>query len=532
MRDTLVGIRSIEFTRGIPILPLAVAVLLPALAYVISSLIVSGKNYWLVGMAVAAISVYLILIQGKFEVGVILYVVISFFWEIGLARGAERFGEIRIQHSFLFLLALFVLCFLVRADPSSRAVPGARERGQGRILCLMSGYLAVMLLSLLAREDGPWAFNYWILYGLRGSLLVLIMCKALNSENAFRALVVLLLSLGLFLSLADNLLLLTGQRLIPFSLGYGYQVQADPQETVKAGLRLIRIRSVFGDPPFGGAFMAALLPLALVQIFQWRHWLLKLAFILGSMSIFVNIVAYADRGTWLGVLVSLAIFGMAMGRAVAVALVVFLLGAVLAAEMTGVSLARNVSSLSDVSYQVLRSDRWVLWMDTLNALPRFPLLLGTGFRNDQVFASTLAAAGTPYVGLELFTYGGEYMQPHNSYLDLLIKAGVPVFLFLASLVASICWLGVRALRVTSDRASVRPLLAGAIAGFAAFGTEAFFDRTFFVYTLHVTFWLFLGLIYSTAVYLLRSREVIPSTAANDNRDRLPTALGKPAPATP
>lgn len=467
-------------------------------SYIVGCLIVAGRLRYIIAIFFLNLFFYLVWVKRRFEVGLVLFLIVTFFWEYGLRGGWWAFGNLYVGHGVVVLLGVIGVYYiqLLRNRPIS---PAASQSGRSfKIKWLVAFYLVSLLLSSLSLDNRWQALNDWILYGLKGLLLFIFLPKVLREERAVNVFLSLLLLLGVFLSFADNWMLLTGKQFFPYSLGYIYEELTLRRWISKAGLRIMHVPSVFGDASFGGAFMISMIPISLSLLIAERKLLLKCFYTVVCFSMMINIVAYGDRGSWVGLFASSVVMSVFVGKKRLVSIGLPVLAFLLMASVGYISGAGTTAGFTEFIQTFTGTERIALWQNTLAALPHFPLL-GTGFRNMDEFVSIVSSFGRESYSYSVASWRGEWVQPHNSYLELWISAGVPAFVFFTALVIFVGWCAVRAIRNAGQEASFRLKLVGMFAGIVAFLTEAMFDRTLFIPTLNAFFWIYMGTVYALTV---------------------------------
>lgn len=139
----------------------------------------------------------------------------------------------------------------------------------------------------------------------------------------------------------------------------------------------------------------------------------------------------------------------------------------------------------------IRSDRYLLWYSTLKSLPQFPLF-GIGYRNLNRFLLIMhwAAPNTPY-GSPLDDTIGQYVHPHNSYLDLMTFAGIPTFIIFSIFLYLVIRKGWKALR-RSDNKEFKITLSATYSALIGLCIFSFFNPHLWVWPTNLLFWMLSG----------------------------------------
>ena len=352
------------------------------------------------------------------------------------------------------------------------------------LLGLWALYLVLLLPAVCATQPLSVGLRAYSVVGSSAALAFFCALVAFQRVGGLRLFVVALAvwaGFAVVFSLAGFFLNLS---LIPSPRFEQFHGEVVRLELRKLGLILARQKSFYVWPSFWGAFLAGMLPLLVATTVTGRR-LARIGFGFVAILVSVALALNLDRGAVLGLGMALVPLGLVARRyklttAYGLACIALVSLAALAAFPATRGLL-GPGHVWDLLEYYFRSDRVYIFADTLRMLPGLPLF-GVGF-GTETYWQLYETYGSPQA---LSTY----VQPHNSYLEYLVYAGLPATLAFVAILLRVSLKAVASLRSVSREDQW--YIVGLLAGLLALAVEAFFDRTLFFWPVACLWWILLG----------------------------------------
>lgn len=387
----------------------------------------------------------------------------------GFAKGSVRYSEV---------CALFML---------TRRPSGSLAGGQSRASTLLIGmYFSLLFVSVFRSEPlmgGVAEFRQIVIPQIVAFALAL---RGLGSPAAYRrfflAFTALIILIGLFTfwDLFFDIWLMRSDTL----LSPHYWMNR------KHG----RFGSFFLNPNYMGGFAVLVFPAAFVQALRERQAAARLMAWVGLLALVFALVETQSRGPLLGFGLTLSVMTIVPGGGVSRKrrlgfLALFI--AVFSLFMPGFyKHASERFRLLDKERSVDEVSRQSVWNFTVRIILDHPLA-GIGFGERQ-FVRMMRQ-----YGFEERYRAASLDNPHNSYLQAAVYAGVPAVLAFLTANALLLLRAVR--RALADNRDERaPLILGLAVGITGFLAVIYPDMHLFAQSVACTYWVFFGLLSSLA----------------------------------
>jgi len=254
--------------------------------------------------------------------------------------------------------------------------------------------------------------------------------------------------------------------------------------TLVTGLDIHRVGSFFEDPNWNGTFFATTLFLPLGLFMESSSVQGKVLYLAEVLLILPALLFTYSGGAWVGVFGGLAVFLLLLGRTSYRVLLSSLIGlmALLGDVFFPLQLNLQIQHGTNPAELALRLGAWETGINVIRA---FPLTgIGLGF---EVYLQ----------GAEPYRVAAQYLRlshPHNSYIELGAKAGLPLLAVFIALVSFSLWQSLRN-RVLLDT-ETRTLISGGIAAVVALSVNSFSINGWTLPPLAAVGWVILGAISS------------------------------------
>ena len=435
---------------------------IPALVFLLAWAI--WRTVWRkdLGVGLALYLGLVIVVDGYLNTGIFLP---------GLEQGSIRYSEV---------CALFLF---FNRPPAAR-----RPSSSAALICfLVAAYFTLLFVSALRSDPvmaGIFEFRRLIVPQI---VAFMVAIRGVRSADDFRRffLSVSALSLGLavfvFWDLFFEVSLLRSDLL------------AKPEYFVNR--QHGRFGSFFLNPNYLGAFTVLIFPAMFVWAVGEQRRSLKAAAATGLLSLAFCLVETQSRGPMLAFVIALVLMllgpggGVSRARRVGLFLVFIAVFSVFMPGFLDHATERFRELEEETTTEVARS-RATAWLYTQRAIGDSPLA-GIGF-GEQQFLNAMTAYGFEA------TYGAASVDnPHNSYLQMAVYAGIPALLvFVFANVVLLARAGWSILR--RPLGAQRQFAFGLAVGVTAFLAVIYPDMHMFTLTVAPAYWLFFGLLFSLA----------------------------------
>lgn len=246
------------------------------------------------------------------------------------------------------------------------------------------------------------------------------------------------------------------------------------------GSNIHRVGSFFVDPNYNGTFLALMLFLPLGLFVESRSLFNKLIYTLEFLLILPALLFTYSNGAWVGVLAGFVIFLLLVNHLwyrVLLAVIICLIVAI-GLLFFPVQIGLQVQHASDPGEIALRIGAWQTGIHVIQAYPWTGVGLGFGIYEIRAEPYRDPAQYIPLV------------HPHNSYIEIGAKAGLPVLIVFLALLAFSVW---KALynRSLLDK-TTRLLFSGGIASIVALSVNSWSINAWTLPPLAAIGWLLLG----------------------------------------
>ncbi len=430
-------------------------------------IILSRVAFTAVGAVIGAciLTIVLILQKNEILVGLVLFMHIYVDWYLGALFDAQILT--------VFLLVVF---YLRRSPEHPWSYP--------RALWL---WLPFLVLGIFPSIQGAWrlydvAFYYPNIVGGAFVTFWLAMVAARDMATLRRILQILAF-IGTLIAIHTIIEGITGVVLFSSSRFDDF-LASENGYALASGLNVHRIGSFFVDPNWNGTFLATMLFIPLGLFMESSSVFEKVMYLLEVFLILPALLFTYSNGAWIGVLGGGIIFFLLVGR---IADRVFFVIMVSIAAMLGVwlffyQLSLQLQHASGVTELSLRQGAWQTGLNVIQAFP----FTGVGFGFD-VYLQRADPYRDPkqYLALD---------HPHNSYIEIAAKAGLPMLALFLALLGFALWQALRN-RARFER-STRTLFSGGIAAIAALSVNSISINAWTLPPLSVLGWTILGAIAS------------------------------------
>jgi hypothetical protein len=411
----------------------------------------------------------------------------------GLEKGSIRYSEV---------CAFFLLI--------NRPPVGPEQSPRRLVLFLVGLYFGLLFVSALRSDPmmaGIFEFRRLIITQI---IALLVATRGLGSPENYRRFFLCLMSLVIIIGLFVFWDLFFDRWLLKSDMLFKPEYYVNRKHG--------RFGSFFLNPNYLGAFVVLIFPVAFIwTLNEHQHWVRLFAWT-GLLALVFCLVETQSRGPLLvfGITLLMLVFGPSAGVSrtrrlsfLAVFTIIFTL------LMPGFyeRATKRFNSL-DQEQTANEASRQTIWLYTKRIIADHPLG-GIGFGEQQFLKAT-----------DAYGYAEQYSRlfdnPHNSYLQIAIYAGIPglaVFLFANAALIS------RAVRVSlKDVAEGNtPAVFGLSIGITGFLACIYPDMHLFTQNVAPVYWVFFGLLLSLAT---RVPEVKPAkgSPARPPRRRYPRSL--------
>ncbi len=313
-----------------------------------------------------------------------------------------------------------------------------------------------------------------------GPLLTLWLGNVVAKDvHSIRRMFQLLAFIGAMLALHSIIQATTGITLLGTARFDQFLATTDSYELV-TNSNVHRIGSFFVDPNYNGTFLAMMLFLPLSLFIESSSLLSKMLYAIETLLIFPALLFTYSNGAWVGVLVAFGIFFLLVHSLWYRALL-FVLACLIAAIgllFFPIQLGLQLQHASSSSELTLRMGAWQTGINVIRAYPWTGVGLGFGIYEIRAEQYRDPAQYIPLV------------HPHNSYIELGAKAGLPVLLVFLALLAYAFWKAFYN-RSLLDKTTCL-LLSGGIASVTALSVNSWSINAWTLPPLAAIGWLLLG----------------------------------------
>lgn len=304
---------------------------------------------------------------------------------------------------------------------------------------------------------------------------------------------------GAILALHSLVQATTGITLLGTARFDQFLTTTDSYELV-TGSNVHRVGSFFVDPNYNGTFLAMMLFLPLGLFVESRTIAGKLLCALEVLLILPALLFTYSNGAWVGVLAGFAVFFLLVNSLLYRCFLCFLTASIGAIGLLflPVQLALQFQHASGPAELSLRMGAWQTGINIIRAHPWTGIGLGFGIYEIRAEAYRDPAQYIPLV------------HPHNSYIELGAKAGLPVLFVFLALLASAFWKALRNRNSFDTR--TRQFLSGGIASVCALSVNSWSINAWTLPPLAAIGWLLLG--------CMASPLLTKNNAANEKRNPL------------
>ncbi len=453
---------------------------------------------------------------------------IAMAWIVGKGIAGGKFGFlIMIGGLVVFLAAFFRRHSIVFLFPIVISVPNigldipgpwAITIQDGFVLLAFSGYLTRRIIQrkfIVPRDDAiiapfllfvgiallcvtkvAWISPGNLLFNTKElmrlvmlALFYLMMIDVLDSKKQLERLVFWLLLWAVWMMAVSLYIYLT---LSPF----WYYILTMQPAYIFLHTKILRLVSIAGSTSYTGIYYAIIAALAAQYAPFFKNRLRKIGAVLFILTICTCIVLTFNRGTWVGVLLGMAVLVLLgeIERRRAVIAVLLLAGvvALLTTSMFGeIDVERQVVDFMHFSHSSAQS-RIVRWISAINVILDHPLL-GVGYNN-------YALVYGRYSIIEGLTR--MYGSPHNMYVDIITGTGMIGFAVFMTLLVRLWRQMLANMRAALPR-DMRQMSRAIFLGFVFFLGSGLFDS--FLFKPHHSSYVIVVLwAMSTAIHRLRT----------------------------
>lgn len=442
-----------------------------ALAAATTGFIIGNWRGVLTPSAIAAIigimlmAILIVLRQDALVVTLVVVVHIYIDWYLGTLFDAQ-----------IITLLLLIIFFVARSAQHPWEKP--------RALWL---WLLFLLLGIYpAIQGAPRLYNLAFYYPniIAGALLTFWLGTVIARDVAsIRRFFQMLAVLAALLAIHTIIQEVTG-KIVFGSSRFDTQLAATAHYVLFSGYNAHRIGSFFVDPNWNGTFFATMLFLPLGLFMESSSVRGKVLYLAEILLILPALLFTYSGGAWAGTLAGFTAFLILVGRTRYRALLSLLVGVAALIGVIFFPLQLNLQ-LQHASQPQELSIRLGAWQTGINVIHAFPLTgIGLGF-------DTYLERAEPY------RVAAQHLRldhPHNSYIELGAKAGLPVLAVFLALLSFALWQALRN-RVLLDTQSCL-LLSGGIAAIVALSVNSFSINAWTLPPLAAVGWIILGAISS------------------------------------
>jgi hypothetical protein len=381
------------------------------------------------------------------------------------------FGRLLDAQILTFLLLLF---FYVARSPQHPWV-------EPRALWLWLVFLVLGIYPAIQGASRLYDLGFYYPNIIAGALLMFwlgtVIAKDVQSVQRFFQFLALLAAL---LAIHTIIQALTG-KVIFGSTRFDAYIASRGDYTLVTGLDVHRVGSFFEDPNWNGTFLATMLFVPLGLFMGSSSVRGKVLYLAEVLLILPALLFTYSGGAWVGVFGGLVVFVILLGRTSYRVLLCSVVG--LVALLGGVFLHSQINlQLQHATNPAELSLRQGAWQTGINVIRAFPLTgVGLGF---DIYLQRA----------EPYRVAAQYLQlshPHNSYIELGAKAGLPLLAVFLALVSFALWQALRN-RALLNNIETRLLLSGGIAAIAAFSVNSFSINGWTLPPLAAVGWIILG----------------------------------------
>lgn len=233
----------------------------------------------------------------------------------------------------------------------------------------------------------------------------------------------------------------------------------------------LQMKSTLSDPNDLAFLLLTTLSFSIALLTGKTGWMNRLIGAACVPAVLVAIVYTQSRGAVLGVLAVFAVYGLLFVRSKTVLITVCVVGVV--ALYLAMGLSERMSKVTPPEgLDASAAGRLEFWITALKAAALRPLT-GVGLANFSWFN---------------YIQTGQYMNTHNTWLQVLAEAGIPGLVVFALMVARAFRTSLRAHRILSvaeTRSPVQPVAYGLVAAIAGFCTAGMFLSQGFTWSIYV-----------------------------------------------
>jgi O-antigen ligase len=381
----------------------------------------------------------------------------------GLPMGSIKYSEI-------------CALFLILSNPPSNL----SEKNNSMILILFSAYFLLLFLSALSVDYGPLFFRIYIFPQL---VAFLVAFRGFDGKEDYQRFLLYFMALLIIIGLFVFFDRFFDHWLLTSHLLYNYEYE---------NLREVgRFGSFFINPNYMGAFVVLVFPVVFIRALLEKNNLKRIYCWMGVLAIVFALIETHSRGPLLAFLVSVFFFIFIRTR--------------------GYSLFKKISALA-----LLISVFYLIVPDFFgHSTQRFETLegemFGESYRRTTWAITTEIIADHPFLGIGLeegqfqrymksYGYTNKYgkqplANPHNSYLQIAVFAGIPALVIFILLNVLLIKSGIATvLRNSKQEFSLH--LMGFTAGMLGFLAVIFVGMFMFTRNVAPAYWVIFGLVFS------------------------------------
>ncbi len=473
---------------------LPISALFPIVAIIIGLLLggmLGRLSPYALGAVIGLIIMTLITILRQDALAAALVVVAHIYvdWYLGLLFAAQ-----------VITLLLLVIYFLARSLE--------RPWGEPRALWLWFLFLLLGIYPTIRGTTRLYELGFYYPNIIGGALLTFwlgtVIAKDVLSVRRFFQILAFLAAL---LAIHTIIQALTGNVLFG-SPRFDAYIASRGGYTLVPGLDIHRVGSFFEDPNWNGTFFTTMLFLPLGLFMESSSVQGKILHLAEVLIILPALLFTYSGGAWVGVLGGLVVFLILLGRTRNSVLLSSLLGLV--------ALLGTVFFPSQINLQLQHgtnplelSLRVGAWQTGLNVIQAFPLTgVGLGF---DVYIQRA----------EPYRVAAQYLQvshPHNSFIEIGAKAGLPVLAVFIALLSFSLWQALRNRALLNTETQI--LLSAGIAAIVALSVNSFSINAWTLPPLAAAGWIILGVTSSPLLRksLMSERQANKVLLASDTSD--------------
>ena len=233
----------------------------------------------------------------------------------------------------------------------------------------------------------------------------------------------------------------------------------------------LKINSTLSDPNDLAFLLLTTLSFSMALLTGRTGWLNRLIGATCVPAVLVAITYTQSRGAVLGVLAVFATYGLLFVRSKTVLIIVGLAGIIALYLAMGIAERMSRAAPAD-GLDPSAAGRLVFWITALKAALLHPVT-GVGLANFSWFN---------------YLQTGQYMNTHNTWLQVLAETGIPGLVLFVLMIARAFRTSLRAHRILSAakiRSPVQPVAYGLVAAIAGFCTSGLFLSQGFTWSIYV-----------------------------------------------